>query len=189
MRFTRTNTWSSKDEESSLPLPLATGGYGGARVAMLMLCSLQTHESHLIQLHEVNAEASRRSSGQLCHLPGEGGLDSTPHFHRWTSGLSCIHQQGEKRVVFCLALHSGYPNLKWRCLLSFCFFLRLLALMHASSERTHPFQSCHFISATRASLCTNPLIPEKTSTTGVIGTGASAFDVMSSGFFALNMSI
>lgn len=147
----------------------------------VMLCSRQTHQLHLVQVREVNAEDSRLSSDQLCHLPGERGLDSAPRFHSWRCGTNCIHRRGEKCVRFCLALYSRYPNLKWRRLLSFCFFLCLLALVHVSSEKSHPFRSCHFISPTRAALCTNPLIPEKTSISGVIGATASAFDAMSSG--------
>lgn len=113
--------------------------------------------------------------------PGEQGPASALHSHSWRWG-GWIAAINKMRNMLCFVLYSKYPNLKWHCFLSFWFFLCLLALMCISGEKTHPFQSCHFVSPTPASLCTSPLTPETTSITGVIGTVGSAFDVTSSGF-------
>lgn len=149
---------------------------GWSQPHRLMLCLL-----HLVQVCEVKAGGSRLSSDQLCHLPGEQGPDSAPHFHswRWVRWIAAINKM---RNMLCFVLYSRYPNSKWHDFLSFCFFLCFLALMHISGEKTHPFQSCHFVSPTPASLCTNPLTPKTTSITGVIGSVGWAFDVTSSGF-------
>lgn len=75
-----------------------------------------------------------------------------------------------------------FSNLGDSVVLSFCFSLRLLVLMHTPSKKALSVSVLSLISPTHTSLCTNPFVPEKTSITEVIGTIASAFDVTSSGF-------
>lgn len=115
-----------KDEETSLP-------------SQWMLFLLQTHELHLIWVIAVNPQGFQAEiSSALSFARGMRTRLCTTLPQLGTSGLNHIQTQDEECVVFCLAVHSRYPNLKQHCLPRFCFFLCL------PCEKTHPFWSCPF---------------------------------------------
>lgn len=160
-----------KEEEENLPLPL------------VMLFLLQTRVTSCRSLWSSCSEnwAELRSTLSFTRRMRTGPCPTFPQLEM--RGMNCIHWQGEKCVMFLLALCKKYPNLNHHCLLSFCSFLCFLAQMCISREKA----LCILVlsdplSLVLVSLCTNSLFPEKTSITRVIGTIEAAFDVTSSGF-------